>query len=451
MTATQRLGLPYLQSNQAQKHVTLNEALRRMDALVQISAVSRGLDEPPVAPGPGEAWIVPEGAGGAWAGQANAIASWQEGAWTFLAPGAGWLVYVQDEAALIVWSGETWADAVAAPSALQELEWLGLGTSADAENPFAAKLNRALWAARQVTEWGDGDLRYMLNKEAAGNTLSLLMQTGWSGRAENGLTGTDDLTMKVSPDGANWKEALEIDQASGQVRFPQGVAHAGSDLPAALFLPAPVRPIWHCDAARQETPRTFTLSSVAGNILTLTTSSAGQVFHNEMRGRAAVRVWNVSKSPAQPAWVDWNSSATQLRVTDAAHVAGWTNGETLRLADPNPTGGNVLDMVAVDSSAYMQAELGAVFAQKGVFLGIRAASPDGAVSLHCSPDGAAGTAFGANSLEGGGANLITMPLMTPVPSPISGSNLVFFREGLISGGGATAMAVCYLRVLGIWV
>lgn len=51
--------------------------------------------------------------------------------------------------------------------------WLGIGSEADAENPFAAKLNKALWTALGTGE--GGDLRYKLNKEAVGNTLSLLM------------------------------------------------------------------------------------------------------------------------------------------------------------------------------------------------------------------------------------------------------------------------------------
>ena len=36
-----RLGLPYLAAAQLQKHVTLNEALTRLDALVQTTVVSR--------------------------------------------------------------------------------------------------------------------------------------------------------------------------------------------------------------------------------------------------------------------------------------------------------------------------------------------------------------------------------------------------------------------------
>ena len=40
MSNTSSLVLPYLAVGQAQKHVTVNESLRRLDALVQLSVVS---------------------------------------------------------------------------------------------------------------------------------------------------------------------------------------------------------------------------------------------------------------------------------------------------------------------------------------------------------------------------------------------------------------------------
>lgn len=187
MDLTPRLGLPYLMPNQAQKHVTLNASLARLDALAQIGIVSRALPAPPETPGEGEAWIIADAASSAWEGREQQIAAWQDGAWCFFAPRAGWLADVADEAALIVWTGADWSAAVAAPDELQNMTRLGVGTEADAENPFAAKLNTALWTARYDAEGGDGDLRYTLNKEASANTLSLLVQTGWSGRAEIGI------------------------------------------------------------------------------------------------------------------------------------------------------------------------------------------------------------------------------------------------------------------------
>ncbi len=215
MDHTPRLGLPYLLPNQAQKHVTLNESLARLDALAQIGVASRALATPPGTPGEGEGWIVAAAATGAWDGHEAEIAVWQDGAWQFFPPQPGWLAVVLDEAKLVVWTSETWQDAVSPPEALQTLALLGVGTEADTENPFSAKLNKALWTARFDEEGGTGDLRYTLNKETSGNVLSLLMQSGWSGRAEIGLTGDDDLSFRVSADGAVWTDALKFTAATG--------------------------------------------------------------------------------------------------------------------------------------------------------------------------------------------------------------------------------------------
>lgn len=59
-----RLGLPYLAAAQMQKHVTLNEALTRLDALVQTAVVSRTTTAQPGTPTDGGLWILPDGATG---------------------------------------------------------------------------------------------------------------------------------------------------------------------------------------------------------------------------------------------------------------------------------------------------------------------------------------------------------------------------------------------------
>ena len=75
MAETPNLVLPYLAANQSQKHVTVNEALRRLDALVQISVQSTALATPPASPTEGQRWIVPASPTGAWAGHAGQIAA----------------------------------------------------------------------------------------------------------------------------------------------------------------------------------------------------------------------------------------------------------------------------------------------------------------------------------------------------------------------------------------
>jgi hypothetical protein len=216
MTNTTRLSLPLLAANQAQKHVTHNQALLRIDDVVQAAVISRGLSSPPGSPTEEDRYIVGNSATGLWSGEEGKLAIFRNGAWQFIAPWIGFTVFVEDEALLLYYDGSDYqALQGSLPSELQELDLLGLGTTADATNPLAAKINKALFTAKTVSEGGDGDLRYTLNKEAASNTLSFLFQTNYSGRAEFGLTGDDNFHVKTSPDGTSWTSALNIDKTTG--------------------------------------------------------------------------------------------------------------------------------------------------------------------------------------------------------------------------------------------
>ena len=50
MDNTPNLGLPYIMAAQAQKHVTHNEAIRSLDAIVQLTVLDRDLSAPPGVP-----------------------------------------------------------------------------------------------------------------------------------------------------------------------------------------------------------------------------------------------------------------------------------------------------------------------------------------------------------------------------------------------------------------
>jgi hypothetical protein len=110
MPDTPNLALPLLSPSQAQKHVTVNEALGRLDAAVQLSVVSRTLTLPPVAASEGTAYLVPTGAANAWAGQGGRIAVRQNGGWVFLTPRAGWRAFVAAESLHVLFDGIDWAE-----------------------------------------------------------------------------------------------------------------------------------------------------------------------------------------------------------------------------------------------------------------------------------------------------------------------------------------------------
>jgi len=232
MSTTPHLALPLLAAAQAQKHVTHNEALAALDALVHLSVKERGRTVPPATPDEGDRYLVGSGATGAFSGHDAVIALFDLGAWRFFTPRAGWRAYVEAEEALIAFDGSQWRDIGHFCRIIDNLDRLGLGTTPDDLNRLSAKLNAALFAALGTDEGGSGDLRFVLNKAGTGNVLSQLYQRGFSGRAETGLVGRDDFSIRVSADGSQWSDALVIDHATGVGHFPQGLAN----LPRANLL-----------------------------------------------------------------------------------------------------------------------------------------------------------------------------------------------------------------------
>ena len=102
------LLLPYLLAAQAQKQVTVNEALRLLDGLVQLAVLDRHLTAPPASPADGDRYIVASGATGAWSGWDLNVAYWVDGAWMRLVPRPGWQAWVADEATFLAWDGSAW-------------------------------------------------------------------------------------------------------------------------------------------------------------------------------------------------------------------------------------------------------------------------------------------------------------------------------------------------------
>lgn len=366
---TTHLLLPYILASQAQKHVTHNEALRLLDALVQLSVPDRTRTTPPVSPTDGDRHIVASGATGLWAGWDLNIAFWVDGVWMRLVPRPGWLAWIADEAAFVVWNGSAWdpvgepvdvSDAVFSlvndadptkkalfslsgittgttrtftlPNTSSELailagtqtfsgnktfsgpltasgtvtvsaaaatigtatttatygmgtgatttgatKTLNLGTSGANGSTTVVNIGSAtagaggttvvntptVTFANAVTQVGmpqanltaqllglggatadsfnrlsmntpavllnnaGAGIEATVNKAAAGNDAAFAFKTGFSARALFGLLGSDDVTLKVSPDGSSYFDALIADRATGRISFPAGVALAG--------------------------------------------------------------------------------------------------------------------------------------------------------------------------------------------------------------------------------
>jgi Protein of unknown function (DUF2793)/Chaperone of endosialidase len=221
---TPNLNLPYIMAAQAQKHVTHNEAVRMLDCLVQLMVLSRALATPPATPAEGDRYIVAAAPTGTWFGQTGRIAAFQDGAWTFYVPKEGVTAWVANEDILVAYTSAAWTPVSPAPAVVaaalvnqpvQNVAHLGISATADTTNRLSVNAPATLF-----NHAGNGH-QIKLNKNAAADTASLLLQTNFSGRAEIGTTGDDGLHIKVSANGSTWTEALSIDAASGDTTVPR--------------------------------------------------------------------------------------------------------------------------------------------------------------------------------------------------------------------------------------
>ena len=108
MSDTARFAMPLLDAAQAQKHVTVNEALARVDALAAGQVRSVGDTTPPTAPSEGDMHAVGTAATGAWAGQDGDLAIFANGGWLFVQPWTGARIWDVATGAALVFNGADW-------------------------------------------------------------------------------------------------------------------------------------------------------------------------------------------------------------------------------------------------------------------------------------------------------------------------------------------------------
>jgi hypothetical protein len=207
MSNTPNLALPLLAAAQAQKHVTMNEALLILDGIVNLAVIDRDLATPPASPAAGAAYIIAASPTGAWAGRTNQVARFRDGIWTYATPADGWLCWIDDEQILAVFNNVQWV----AAQAFQNLAMLGINATADATNKLSISSSAILFNHAGTSH------QVKINKNAAANSASILFQTGFSGRAEIGTLGDDKFRFKVSANGSSWVDAEVIDAATGNI------------------------------------------------------------------------------------------------------------------------------------------------------------------------------------------------------------------------------------------
>lgn len=143
----------------------------------------------------------------------------QDAAWLYLSPKSGWCALFRETGDLRSFDGAAW-QAISLGSD-RSVAMIGINAAPDDTNRLAVSSPASLFSHE-----GHGH-QLKLNKAAVGETGTILFQTAWAGRAELGLAGNDDFSIKVSSDGSSWKTALRI-SATGVVETPERPTAAAS-------------------------------------------------------------------------------------------------------------------------------------------------------------------------------------------------------------------------------
>lgn len=208
-SATPHLRLPFIYPGQAQKHITHNEALMTLDYLVHCSVLVTDVTTLPTSPAEGARVLIADQPSAGLANYAQQLAIFENGDWVFQAPQPGWRIFDQSNDQSRIYTGSIWRvdeaeDLNSYTGSLANLSSLGVGTTANANTVFAVQGDYSLFN-------GTPSHSLAVNRGQNTDTASVIFQTGFTGRAEIGLTGDDNLTIRMSPDGQTWSTASTID------------------------------------------------------------------------------------------------------------------------------------------------------------------------------------------------------------------------------------------------
>lgn len=208
MSDTLHLALPLLAASQAQKHVTHNEALAQLDALVHLAVLSRTVTSPPGSPAEGARYLVPASATGAFAGKSGQIAWFDTGVWRYLPPKAGWIAYVAAENLLVGFDGTDWrplqqltgagASAIISPSLLANGDFLvnqrGFASGALAAGTYGPDRWKAASGGCNLSLDADG------TATLSSGSLEQVVETAYTAPRLAGLASFAGQTLSVSAD-----------------------------------------------------------------------------------------------------------------------------------------------------------------------------------------------------------------------------------------------------------
>ena len=192
MSETPNVALPLLEAGQAQKHVTMNDALLRLDALGAGAVLSAGLSTPPGGATDGDCYLVAAPGAGEWAGRDDDIAYRVASGWDFAAPTPGRRVWIVDEGAPATWVAGAWR------------------RNALGDAPFGASLLATTIACDETVAPGSGFDTALLIPDRA-------VVVGVSARVMTDVTGADLTGWRIGVAGSTDRYGSGIGLAAGSI------------------------------------------------------------------------------------------------------------------------------------------------------------------------------------------------------------------------------------------
>lgn len=250
-------NIPLVPENTIDPAAGLNESINVIDALVQLLVVSVGLNTPPGSPAVGSRYIVGTSPTGAWSGQANKLARWLDGTWSFfnaryalnvadglwyVRPSTTWGVLPGGGGGSASWSTLSGipANVTAFAELAGEADLIAYFTSDGAMSlasftEAARTLLAATDAAGQRTAIGLGSVN---NTSDANKPISTAQQDAFDGK-EAVLTAGANITIDRTDPLAPVISASGGGSGGGDVSTVAGVSPDGSgDIPAASLIAA---------------------------------------------------------------------------------------------------------------------------------------------------------------------------------------------------------------------
>jgi len=216
MSKSTRLNLPFILPNQAQKHITHNEAVRELDAIVQLVLVSADLTTPPDAPSEGDCYAIASNPSNEWEGRPGDIAVWRDNSWRFITPLPGWRAFdISANSLRICNEAHEWVayigNSPTGGGSNGESTQLGVNATAAENQRLAVASDTSLFNHE------NGSHQLLINRQQSVDTASIVFQTGFSGLAEIGLVESNELQVRRSTDGDVFASAVKVSTDTGQV------------------------------------------------------------------------------------------------------------------------------------------------------------------------------------------------------------------------------------------